>query len=118
LEAVCVDSLEEVSTALDGLSSGRVALIENGGDPQTVPAETLAARVTGPTAVLQSLSQVFTAESFAEALSRRASLPAGYSIITRSGEWVGRNWLRVSRGVDHHAGVIEREHRLKTLRAD
>src|SRR5690606_17496476 len=31
LEAVCVDSLEEVSTALDGLSSGRAALIENGG---------------------------------------------------------------------------------------
>ena len=25
-------------------------------------------------------------------------------------------WLRVSRGADQHAGVIEREHRLKTLR--
>ena len=47
----------------------------------------------------------------------RASLAAGQSVITRGGEWVGRDWLRVSRGADHHAGVIEREHRLKTLRA-
>ena len=45
------------------------------------------------------------------------SLAAGQSIITRSGEWVGRDWLRVSRGPDHHAGVIEREHRLKALRS-
>src|SRR5262249_54721449 len=46
----------------------------------------------------------------------RGSLTVGQSIITRSGEWIGRDWLRVSRGPDHHAGVIEREHRLKELR--
>jgi chromosome segregation protein len=37
--------------------------------------------------------------------------------MTRRGEWVGRDWLRVTRGEDPHAGVIEREHRLKDLRA-
>ena len=47
----------------------------------------------------------------------RVSLAAGQSVITRGGEWVGRHWLRVSRGADQHAGVIEREHRLKTLRS-
>jgi len=39
-------------------------------------------------------------------------------VITRGGEWLGRHWLRVSRGVDPHAGIIEREQRLKTMRAD
>jgi chromosome segregation protein len=37
--------------------------------------------------------------------------------MTRRGEWVGRDWLRVTRGADPHAGVIEREHRLQDLRA-
>src|SRR5690606_14525780 len=79
---------------------------------------TLAARVSGPAAVARQLSAVLTADSLAEALARRSSLGPGESIITPAGEWVGPDWLRVSRGVDHHAGVIEREHRLKALRAE
>jgi chromosome segregation protein len=118
LEAVCVDRLDELSSALEGLSSGRVALIESGGPAEPVGEETLAARVNGPAGVVQSLGTIFTAVSLTQALQRRASLPAGHSIITRTGEWIGRNWLRVSRGTDHHAGVIEREHRLKSLRAE
>ncbi|MGH8179856.1 MAG: chromosome segregation protein SMC, partial [Steroidobacteraceae bacterium] len=66
--------------------------------------------------VLQLLN-IHTADSLAEALRARAVLSAGQSIITREGEWIGRGWLRISRGVDHHLGVIEREHRLKGLRA-
>jgi chromosome segregation protein len=50
-------------------------------------------------------------------LQGRASLRPGESIITRNGEWLGRDWLRVNRGSDPHAGVIEREHRLKSLRS-
>src|SRR5205814_1766693 len=41
----------------------------------------------------------------------------GRSLVTREGEWVGRDWLRVSRGADPRAGVLGREHRLKGLRA-
>jgi chromosome segregation protein len=37
--------------------------------------------------------------------------------MTRRGEWVGRDWLRVTRGADPHSGIIEREQRLKELRA-
>ena len=60
---------------------------------------------------------MLTADSLAEALRGRSGLAAGESLITREGEWVGRDWLRVSRGTDQRAGVIEREHRLKALRA-
>src|SRR4029077_9769540 len=60
---------------------------------------------------------IFTAESLAEAFARRRTLDAGCSIMTRRGEWVGRDWLRGTRGADPHSGVIEREHRLKDLRA-
>ncbi|MDB6103709.1 MAG: chromosome segregation protein [Gammaproteobacteria bacterium] len=128
LEAVCVDGLDTVAGSLESLSKGRVALVEAGqvtGDeagPVVALAEgsarqTLAAQVRGPTAVIGPLASVFTAETLSEALLARGSLAPGQSIITRSGEWVGKDWLRISRGPDHHAGVIEREHRLKGLRA-
>ncbi|HVO46872.1 MAG TPA: chromosome segregation protein SMC, partial [Steroidobacteraceae bacterium] len=118
LEAVCVEGLDEVASALSGLSKGRIALVESGESITGSGAESLASRVTGPAAAVASLAQVLTAQSLTEALQARGSLAAGQSIITREGEWIGRNWLRVSRGSDHHAGVIEREHRLKVLRAN
>jgi chromosome segregation protein len=78
----------------------------------------LAAKVRGPAAVVSPLADVITAETLAEALAARSSLPPGKSIITRHGEWLGRNWLRISRGEDRHSGIIEREHRLKSLRTE
>jgi chromosome segregation protein len=120
LEAVCVEGLDELVGALGSLAKGRVALVEagNGGSAaDTAAGETLASKVSGPTSVVTSLASVFTAETLSDALQARGSLTAGQSIISRSGEWIGRDWLRVSRGPDHHAGVIEREHRLKGLRA-
>jgi chromosome segregation protein len=62
------------------------------------------------------LSQVRVSDSLAAALGARAGLAAGESIVTRTGEWLGRDWLRVNRGGDVHAGVLEREQRLKLLR--
>ncbi|MEP7247084.1 MAG: AAA family ATPase, partial [Gammaproteobacteria bacterium] len=118
LEAVCVDRLDDVATALDGFNSGRVAVIEAGESAGVAQPGSLAAKVKGPAAVINPLGDVITADTLAEALAGRGSLPPGKSIMTRRGEWLGRNWLRVSRGEDHHAGVIEREHRLKSLRSD
>jgi len=117
LEAICVDGLDEHEEALSGLATGRIGLVETGGAPRRGGGETLAAKVSGPAAVVLQLVNILTAESLAEALRARASLSAGQSIITRGGEWVGRGWLRVSRNADRHAGVIEREHRLKGLRS-
>jgi chromosome segregation protein len=122
LEAVCVDDLDGLAQALESFSKGRLALVQaaggaEGGEGADAGGARLAAKVKGPAAVTGQLSAVLTAETLAEALQMRPSLAAGQSVITRGGEWVGRAWLRVSRGADHHAGVIEREHRLKTLRA-
>jgi chromosome segregation protein len=121
LEAVYVDSLDDLAAPLQKLARGRVALIEgagaHAGSRAQVRQDALAAKVSGSDAVLAQLAGVLTAESLSEALQRRGALAAGESVITRGGEWLGRDWLRVSRGVDHHLGVIEREQRLKGLRA-
>jgi len=84
------------------------------GMAQTVGAVAMGLRDFGPT----QLAGIVAGDSLAEALRRRGSLAPGQSIITRSGEWVGKGWIRLSRGEDPHTGVIEREHRLKSLRAD
>jgi chromosome segregation protein len=122
LEAVCIDRLDDLAAPLERLARGRIALVEGASESQGADAAAghgaLAAKVSGPQAMLAQLAGVLTAESLAEALQRRGTLAPGQSVITRGGEWLGRDWLRVSRGVDHHLGVIEREHRLKGLRAD
>ncbi len=116
LEAVCVEELDAAAGSLGGLSAGRLTLIEGSAGGEAAAAGTLAARVRGPGAILARLAGVFTAPSLAQALQQRAALGDGHSYITAAGEWVGRAWLRVSRGSDERAGVLEREHRLKVLR--
>ena len=118
LEAVCIEGLDALAGPLERLTQGRVTLVES--EPRgdgTHESGTLAQRVSGPAAALAQLARVRTADSLADALGLRATLGTGESIITRTGEWLGRDWLRVSRGADPHAGIIEREHRLKSLRA-
>ncbi|MGC8521011.1 MAG: chromosome segregation protein SMC [Steroidobacteraceae bacterium] len=119
LEAVCVEALEALAAPLQSLREGRVMLVQEAGAAAAAEAcgPSLAQKVSGSASARAALAGVRTAESLSDALRLRASLGPGESIITRNGEWVGREWLRVSRGVDPHAGIIEREHRLKTLRA-
>jgi len=124
LEAVCVDELDEPAGALERLASGRVTLIEAaeplaGRGLASTPAGTLAARIVrGPAAMVRELEAVWAGESLAAALGERTRLAPGHSVITRAGEWIGRTWIRVNRGHDQHAGIIEREQRLKSLRRE
>ncbi|MGA2563626.1 MAG: chromosome segregation protein SMC [Steroidobacteraceae bacterium] len=116
LEAVQVEALEQLAPALAGLEGGAVGFFEASSGSPDGARGTLASHVRGPAATLAWLSQVRTADSLAAALRQRSALAPGQSLITASGEWVGREWLRVNRGGDGHAGVLEREQRLKALR--
>ncbi|MET0282183.1 MAG: chromosome segregation protein SMC [Steroidobacteraceae bacterium] len=115
LEAVQVESLDEVAGRLGDLASGHLMLIE--GSPGSAGQDgTLAAHARGPRAVLRRLERVGAAGSLQEALERRHQLGTGESLVTADGIWVGRDWLRVSRGRNAHAGVLERESRIRQLR--
>jgi chromosome segregation protein len=116
LEAVRIDALETLEPSLARLAGGSVGFFESAAPGGTGAAGTLAAHVQGPQAILALLTCVRTSDSLAGALRQRASLSPGESLITAAGEWLGRDWLRVNRGGDTHAGVLEREHRLKSLR--
>ena len=119
LEAVCVDGFDDLTESLGRLGNTDLSIFEtrsDGGAPISSGGGSLAGHVQGPAPVVEFLAGVRTADSLAEAMSIRRSLAPSESVITRAGEWVGRGWLRVARGRDPHAGVLEREQRLKTLR--
>jgi chromosome segregation protein len=116
LEAVGVVRLEQLEASLAGLDGGSVTFFEQAQAGAVGRAGTLAAQVRGPQAVRSLLEPVRTVASLAAALRQRSQLADAESLITAEGEWVGRDWLRVNRGGDVHAGVLEREHRLKLLR--
>ncbi|HEX4378142.1 MAG TPA: chromosome segregation protein SMC, partial [Steroidobacteraceae bacterium] len=115
LEAVGVETLDQLESQLPSLDTGSLTFYERRDAAEPAPG-TLAEKVRGPGMVAAILQNIETAPSLAVALQRRAQLQDGRSIITAGGEWLGRDWLRVNRGGDVHAGVLEREHRIKELR--
>ncbi|HUP91974.1 MAG TPA: chromosome segregation protein SMC [Solimonas sp.] len=77
----------------------------------------LAARLSGPLAVIDLLSSVRTAQSAEEAAQIASTLGPGESVISPDGAWRGRNWLRYPRTGEDTTGVIARGQLLKQLKA-
>ncbi len=116
LEAVCVEGLDAITAFVDSLTVGQVSFVGGGGQHSGGTAGQLLSKVKGPQALQQLMAGVQIVEHLDEALSRRARLGVGESVITRDGVWIGATWLRVSRDQDQHAGVLEREQALGARR--
>src|SRR5688572_929116 len=117
LEAVSVDTIDSIAQRIESLQVGTVSFFSSGGSSgQSNDSTSLLSRVQGPSAISALLTGIVAVDSLPEALERRHSLADGQSVITRDGVWIGRDWLRVSRDKDVHAGVIEREKEMRTLR--
>jgi len=117
LEAVCVDEVDAVVGAIDALGTGRLTLADSGrATTGALPPHSLGARVSGSGVVAELLAGVIAVDSLADAVARRRSLEPGQTVITRNGVWLGRGWVRIARSEAGHAGVIAREHELRTLK--
>ncbi|MDH3452019.1 MAG: chromosome segregation protein SMC, partial [Gammaproteobacteria bacterium] len=115
LEATCLSPGSYTPANLSTLTEGHVLLIEQGQDTVPAPAGTLAACVRAPVALMDLLRGVQTADDLATALERRTRLGPGESIITPAGEWLGREWVRVTRRTDASESVLAREQELRRL---
>jgi len=120
LEAVCVESIDDVAGTLESLSSGTVTFFAGGEGPAATghDPEGLRARVQGPGGLDALFEGIMATDTLADALAVRSRLRAGQSVITKEGIWIGPDWLRVSRDRDAHEGVIEREQDLRRQRAE
>ncbi len=115
LEAVLVDAPSEHAAALSELAEGRVALVDarqTGVDPD---ADSLAAKVRGPDAVLRLLAGIRRIESVDATAAHCDSNDLRPGIDAR-GLWSGAGWLRLSRSAEAQQGTLAREREIQTLR--
>ena len=119
LQAVCLDSLDPVADALGALEQGSLVLLEAGTNHRYSPSlrelPLLADKVISGQEALPLLAGIYAADSLETALSLRSKLQSGESIITPDGIWLSSGWLRVNRGVDNNAGVLERQKEMDAL---
>lgn len=118
LQGVCVNGLDAVAASIEELSQGELMLIDTGA---TVTVQTgnkaprLADKVSADWDLNGLLNGIYIAEDLNEALTLRGQLSAEESVITRSGVWLGAQWLRIARDTDASAGVIARRQELEEL---
>lgn len=116
LQAVCVDSLDDLVNGLVDFKQGELLLL----DKHT--ANTVAANKANTLAqyiekgdVSAFVSGVYAVENLNDALALRQKLSANESVVTRDGLWFGSNWLRVVRDSNKETGVIARKQELEQL---
>jgi len=61
------------------------------------------------------MDNVYVVEDLAQGLAIQKDIPAGHSVITREGIWLGPNWLRVAKADADKSGVIGRQKELELL---
>ena len=126
-DAICVDSIDAVTDALNDLSKGQLTFM-TAQRPERKQVEATKHEFEPhkilPTilSVIQHcdnlpswLSSIYIADNLSEALRLKSQLQASESIVTREGCWVGNNWLRVSKSHNTEENFLVREKNLKNL---
>ncbi|QZP25102.1 chromosome segregation protein SMC [Pseudomonas mosselii] len=112
LQAVLLDDFTGLEFA--ALEQGELRLLMVGAQGASVTGSLLD-KVEGSVDLSPWLGQVMPVETLEQALSRRGSLGAGQSLVSRDGYWVGRHFLRVSRGGEAQGGVLARGQEIERL---
>ena len=117
LTAVCVERLDDLAVDLARLERAELTLLEttSSAQPPSGARATLLSRVRAQTDVSALLSGIYTADTLEEALVLRADLAPQESVVTRSGAWLGRNWIAVTDKESARAGILGREREIESL---
>jgi len=113
LEAALIDDPYQAANGLASLESADLTLMASSDADVDAPHGTLAAFTRGPAAARRLLARVRTASSLDEARGIAARLGDGETVVTASGEWLGRGFARVLRGAGSQVGVIAREREIR-----
>ena len=97
LEAVVIDGADAIDRCLQDVPAAQLALFVGKEDGKNASSTELRSKVSGDVALDDVLSGVYVADSLSDALSKRASLKQGESVITKDGLWLGQQWLRIAR---------------------
>ena len=116
LEAICIDNAESIFGELQELNKQSLIVFEtrtndSGHDENS---QTLASKLRSRWDLSSLLSGVYCADSLQQA--RQMSLLPHESVVLADGVWLGKDWIKISRGSDSKAGVLHREKELREFK--
>ncbi|WP_426992774.1 chromosome segregation protein SMC [Methylomonas sp. CM2] len=114
LEAICVDSTETILSELQEVSKQSLIVFETHTEPSVAALNALAGKVNSRWCLDSLLSGIYCADSMTQA--RQMALQPHESVVLVDGTWLGRDWIKISRGSDSKAGVLHREKELRELK--
>ncbi|GGX75687.1 chromosome segregation protein SMC [Saccharospirillum salsuginis] len=116
LQAVCVQSIDDMQTAVSRFHDGTLTLVAGpGGGEAIAPDNSLLSKVTCDRDLSNWLGSVYTVDSLDEALAKRSQLAPHESVVTRDGIWLSQSWLRVKRGEGSADGLLSQQQELEGL---
>jgi len=115
LEALYLDDIDTLAKHTGKLEKENLCLVESG-SLQTPAEGSLAHKLTGSWNPVPLLGHLRCIDTLGEALSRRTELGSHECWITREGDQVGSNWLRINRQADAIEGVLERQKELQEFK--
>ena len=118
LQAVCLDELNMLTSALSGMGKGQVCFVSNeqvAVDDGKLPLSKLLEKIQGPAALTNLLAGIYIADNLHEAMQHQSQLQAHESIITMDGIWIGHSWLWVNKQDDPKIGTLQRKQELEQL---
>ncbi|MDI1293487.1 MAG: chromosome segregation protein SMC [Methylobacter sp.] len=127
LEAICIESADQVIPGLQRLTDESLMLVETqsvgatqGARPEEwapcVALTNLLDKVKAPWDLSNLLSGVYCVDDAETARALSAQLQAHESVITPDGTWFGPGWIRIIRAKDSKTGVLQREKDLRLLK--
>ena len=125
LQAVYVESIENLKVSFLESTEDELFLIENNNDEVSNTAtnltESLLTKVEGKnfSSYLKSILQdVLVEGNLNSAFKIRKKLKNSQSIITKDGVWLGKDWIRITSNKDVTKGILKRKQELKSLEID
>ncbi|MCJ7815140.1 MAG: chromosome segregation protein SMC [Xanthomonadales bacterium] len=118
LQSVLVGKDSKYDNALAQLEQTSLDLMDNNRGGIKARTGSLAAKVEAPDAVIAWLNRVDVVDTLDQALVSRKKLDDSASLVTPSGEWIGKNWVRIARGQAGQDSMLARETAIEQLQKD
>ena len=119
LGAVCIEHLDTVAAELAALGQSEVVVFDTATSPAAASGgarPSLRDKVQGQADLTSLLSGVYIADDLAAALALRPNLAPHESVVTRAGEWLGRNWVVLGSEQGARAGLLARARELDNIK--
>ncbi len=127
LEAICIESADQVIPGLQRLTDESLTLVETKSVGATSVADSarwatevaptnLLDKVKAPWDLSNLLAGVYCADDAETARTLSVQLKAHESVITPDGTWFGSGWIKIIRAKDSKTGVLQREKELRLLK--